>query len=139
MAQAVLINVFEVPEGRDDEFLAGWEEGKRFMERQPGCVSTALHRSLDPQARFRYINLAVWESADDSRCRAEPPRLRGLSRARPLRPLPLRLHGDRVVTRPGRLAASREGEMACPGNVALGAPPRRLGVAPTPAMVGGTP
>ncbi len=67
MAQAVLINVFEVPDGRDEEFLTGWEEGKRFMEQQPGYVSTALHRSLDPDARFRYINVAVWESADHFR------------------------------------------------------------------------
>ena len=65
MPQAILINVFEVPEGRHEEFLAGWEEAKRFMERQPGYVSTALHRSLDPQARFRYINIAVWESPAD--------------------------------------------------------------------------
>jgi heme-degrading monooxygenase HmoA len=65
MAQAVLINVFEVPEGRDEEFLAGWEQGKQFMEQQPGYVSTALHRSLDPKARFRYINVAVWESPED--------------------------------------------------------------------------
>jgi heme-degrading monooxygenase HmoA len=65
MSQAVLINVFEVPEGRDDEFLAGWEEAKQFMEQQPGYVSTALHRSLDPTARFRYVNVAVWESPED--------------------------------------------------------------------------
>ena len=65
MAQAVLINVFEVPEGRDDEFLAGWEEAKRFMEQQPGYVSTALHRSLDHKARFRYINIAMWERPED--------------------------------------------------------------------------
>lgn len=64
MAQAILINAFEVPAGRDDEFLAGWEVGKRFMERRPGYVSTALHRSLDPHARFRYVNIAVWESPE---------------------------------------------------------------------------
>ena len=64
MPQATLINVFEVPEGRDEEFLAGWEEARRFMERQPGYVSTAIHRSLDPAARFRYINIAVWESPE---------------------------------------------------------------------------
>ena len=64
MAQAVLINVFEVPEGRDEEFLAGWEQARQFMEQQPGYVSTALHRSLDPTARFRYVNMAVWESAE---------------------------------------------------------------------------
>ena len=64
MAQAVLINVFEVPEERDEEFLAGWEKARQFMEQQPGYVSTALHRSLDPGARFRYVNMAVWESPD---------------------------------------------------------------------------
>ena len=65
MAQAVLINVFEVPEERDEEFLAGCEEAKRFMEQQPGYVSTAWHRSLDPAARFRYINIPVWERPED--------------------------------------------------------------------------
>ena len=34
------------------------------MEQQRGYVSTALHRSLDPTARFRYINIAVWESPE---------------------------------------------------------------------------
>ena len=65
MAHAVLINVFEVPEGRDEEFLAGWEKARQFMEQQRGYVSTALHRSLDPTARFRYINMAVWETPED--------------------------------------------------------------------------
>jgi heme-degrading monooxygenase HmoA len=60
MASVVLINVFEVPEGKDEEFLAGWEQGKAIMERQPGYVSSALHRSLDPAAKFRYINVANW-------------------------------------------------------------------------------
>ena len=62
----VLINVFEVPAGQDEEeFLAGWEQGKAIMERQPGYLSTALHRSLDPTAQFRSINVAHWESAQD--------------------------------------------------------------------------
>ena len=65
MPRAVLINVFEVPEGRDDEFLTGWEKARQFMEQQRGYVSTTLHRSLDPTARFRYINVAVWETPED--------------------------------------------------------------------------
>ena len=64
MAHAVLINVFEVPEGQEETFLAGWEEARRFMARQPGYVSTALHSSLDPSARFRFINIATWESPE---------------------------------------------------------------------------
>ncbi len=65
MAKVVLINVFEVPAGQDAAFLASWEQGKAIMERQPGYVSTAPHRSLDPTAKFRYINVADWESAQD--------------------------------------------------------------------------
>ena len=64
MPNAVLINAYEVPEERDEEFLAHWEAARRFMERQPGYVSTALHRSLDAAARFRYVNVAVWESPE---------------------------------------------------------------------------
>ena len=83
MPQAVLINVFEVPEGRDEEFLAGWEVGKRFMERQPGYVSTALHRSLDPTARFRYINVAVWEQSEDFQAALQHPEFVALREATP--------------------------------------------------------
>ena len=39
MAKVVLIKVFEVPAGQDEAFLAGWEQGKAFMERQPGYLS----------------------------------------------------------------------------------------------------
>ena len=35
IAKVALIKVFEVPAGKDEEFLAGWEQGKAFMERQP--------------------------------------------------------------------------------------------------------
>ena len=65
MDKVALINVFEAPAGQDEAFLAGWEQGKAFMEQQPGYISTALHRSLDPTAQFRYINVAHWESAQD--------------------------------------------------------------------------
>ena len=65
MARVVLINPFEVPEGSDDEFLMAWEATKNFMERQKGYVSTKLHRSVDPKARFRYVNVAEWESPQD--------------------------------------------------------------------------
>lgn len=60
MPNVVFINVFEVPAGRDEEFLQGWEAARDFMQRQPGYVSTRLHRSLDPTAGFRFINVAEW-------------------------------------------------------------------------------
>ena len=61
-----LINPFEVPEGTDDEqFLRGWERAADYMRRQPGFVSTRLHRALRPDARFRFINVAEWASPQD--------------------------------------------------------------------------
>ncbi len=62
MPNAVLINVFEVPAGRDEEFLQGWAAARDVMQRQPGYVATRLHRSLDPTARFRFINVAEWST-----------------------------------------------------------------------------
>jgi heme-degrading monooxygenase HmoA len=59
----VLINAFEVPEGEDDAFLQGWERAREFLSRQEGYVSTRLHRSLLPEADFRFVNVALWESA----------------------------------------------------------------------------
>lgn len=65
MARVVLINTFEVPEGSDNEFLVGWEAAKNFMEQQKGYLGTTLHRSVDPKARFRFVNVAEWESPQD--------------------------------------------------------------------------
>jgi heme oxygenase (mycobilin-producing) len=59
----VLINPFEVPEGTsDDDFVAGWERAAEYMREQPGFLGTRLHRALTPESRFRFINIAEWES-----------------------------------------------------------------------------
>jgi heme oxygenase (mycobilin-producing) len=59
----VLINAFEVPEGNDEAFLEGWERARAFLATQQGYLSTRLHRSLSAAAHFRFINVAVWQSA----------------------------------------------------------------------------
>lgn len=64
MTQVVLINPFEVPPGQEEACLALWERAAEFMRRQPGFVSTRLHRALSPDARFAFINVAIWESAE---------------------------------------------------------------------------
>ena len=62
----VLINPFEVPAGTDDEeFLGGWQRAADYMSRQPGFVSSRLHRALQPDARFRFVNVAEWASPQD--------------------------------------------------------------------------
>ena len=59
-----LINVFEVPQEKLEETIAMWEAARDFLQRQPGYLSTALHQSLLPDARFRLINVAEWRDPD---------------------------------------------------------------------------
>jgi heme-degrading monooxygenase HmoA len=59
----VLINLFEVPAGADEGFIGAWEVARDFLAGQDGFRSTALHRSLGPDAEFRFVNLAEWASA----------------------------------------------------------------------------
>ncbi len=63
MAKVILINAFEIQPGREDECLAFWEKAAEYMRRQPGFISTRLHRAIVPGARFPLINMAEWESA----------------------------------------------------------------------------
>jgi len=57
-----LINPFEVPAGEEEQFLKEWHEAADHLRHAPGFISTRLHESLDPQAKFRFINVAQWES-----------------------------------------------------------------------------
>lgn len=81
----VLINAFEVPEGEDDAFLESWERGREFLRKQPGYLSTRLHRSLSPTADFRFVNVARWESAEAFQAATSQPEFRD-------RPSPYRFH-----------------------------------------------
>ena len=60
----VLINVFEVQPGTEEEAVRYWEAARDFLSRQPGHVSTRLHRALRPDARFQLVNVAEWASAE---------------------------------------------------------------------------
>jgi heme-degrading monooxygenase HmoA len=58
----VLINAFEVPADSDDAFVAAWEGTRRFLRGQPGYLATWLHRSLSPEADFRFVNIGRYQS-----------------------------------------------------------------------------
>ena len=60
----VLINPFEVPADKLGETIAMWEQAREFLQVQPGYISTALHQSMAPDAKFRLINIAKWESME---------------------------------------------------------------------------
>lgn len=62
MAAITLINSFEVPVGRDDQFLQFWKQVNAYMQKKPGYLSHKLHRSTTPDTAFRYVNVARWSS-----------------------------------------------------------------------------
>ena len=65
MPDVILINPFEVPKGKEAAALKMWEKAAEYMKKQPGFVSTRLHRALAPDARFYLINIAEWESVEN--------------------------------------------------------------------------
>ena len=59
-----LINIFEVPAGDEDEFIAAWEKTRDYLMKSPAHIETALHQSLH-DTRFRFVNIAHWTSEDE--------------------------------------------------------------------------
>lgn len=79
-----LINAFEVDEDRADEFLSTWTSVADVMTRQPGYVSTTLHRALadvPAPVRFRFVNVALWETPDALMAATRAPEFREHSAA----------------------------------------------------------
>ncbi len=61
------VNCFTIPAGREEEFLELWKVVNLHMAAKPGYVDHQLHRSLDPNAPFRFVNFAHWDSVDSWR------------------------------------------------------------------------
>lgn len=59
-----LINIFEVPVGDEDEFIAAWEKARDYLTTFPAHIETALHQSLH-DGRFRFVNIAQWTSEEE--------------------------------------------------------------------------
>jgi len=80
MSTIVLINPFEVPEGEEEQFLAGWRAAADHLRQQQGFVSTRMHQSLDPTTRFRFVNVAEWASAGHYRRAVSSPQFQTFAR-----------------------------------------------------------
>jgi len=75
----VLINPFVVDPSMADAFVKGWQAAADHLRRQEGFISTALHRSLAPDARFGFVNVAVWSSAEAFRAAVGTPAFRAIA------------------------------------------------------------
>src|ERR1700756_3929034 len=56
----VLVNVITLDKADEQTCLKTWQDDAAFMKRQPGFISTQLHRALGESPT--YLNYAVWES-----------------------------------------------------------------------------
>ena len=62
MEPVTFINCFEVPADGEEEFLDLFREVNDYMRSQPGYLIHRLHRSIQPDAQFRFVNVVQWES-----------------------------------------------------------------------------
>ena len=68
---AILVNLLQVDESDVPALLRAWEADANWMKRQPGYISTQLHRGLAGSTLF--LNYAVWESVAHFRAAFEHP------------------------------------------------------------------
>jgi heme-degrading monooxygenase HmoA len=70
----VLVNVFRLDKADEQTFLQAWQDDAAFMKRQPGFISTQLHRAIGESPT--YLNYAVWESTAHFRAAFTHPEFR---------------------------------------------------------------
>jgi len=70
----VLINKFTVPAAEAEQLVRAWADDADWMKRQPGFISTQLHRGIAGSGVF--VNYAVWESTEHFRAAFTNPEFR---------------------------------------------------------------
>jgi heme-degrading monooxygenase HmoA len=81
VSPVVLINLFTLDKADEQIFIEAWQADADFMKRQPGFISTQLHRAIGESPA--YINYAVWESTADFRAAFTHPEFRAKLSAYP--------------------------------------------------------
>lgn len=77
----VLVNVFTLDKADEQAFLQAWQADAAVMKRQPGFISTQLHRAIGDSPA--YFNYAVWDSTADFRAAFANPEFRATLSAYP--------------------------------------------------------
>jgi heme-degrading monooxygenase HmoA len=63
LGPVVLINTLTVDPNEAAQLMEAWAADAAWMRRQPGFISTQLHRGIAGSRVF--LNYAVWESTED--------------------------------------------------------------------------
>ncbi|MBH5367270.1 antibiotic biosynthesis monooxygenase family protein [Bradyrhizobium glycinis] len=77
----VLVNLFTLDNADEQSFLQIWQDDAAFMKRQPGFISTQLHRAIGESPT--YLNYAVWQTVADFRAAFTHPEFRSKISAYP--------------------------------------------------------
>ncbi len=64
-APVVLVNLFTVDVDDQDALIAAWKNDALWMKKQPGYISTQLHKAVGESCM--YLNYAIWDSVADFR------------------------------------------------------------------------
>jgi heme-degrading monooxygenase HmoA len=80
-APVVLVNVVTLDKADEQTFVEAWQNDAAFMKRQPGFISTQLHRAIGESPT--YLNYAVWESTAAFRVAFTHPEFRATLSAYP--------------------------------------------------------
>lgn len=67
----VLVNVFTVDANDQDALIEAWRNDALWMKRQPGYISTQLHKAVGKSSM--YLNYAIWDSVSDFRAAFSNP------------------------------------------------------------------
>lgn len=60
-----LLNVFIVPNEKEEEFLNNWRATAEHFSKTPGFVECHFHRNTGVgNGTFKFINIAKWDSAE---------------------------------------------------------------------------
>ncbi|MDF0651931.1 MAG: antibiotic biosynthesis monooxygenase [Nitrospira sp. LK265] len=59
-----LINVFSVPKAKEEEFVKWWQDIKDGITKQEGFISGKFHKSIKPDSKYNFINVALWENEE---------------------------------------------------------------------------
>ncbi len=70
----VMVNYFTLDSADEEAFLKAWMADAAHMKKQPGYISTQLHRAIGEGTT--YLNYAIWESTGHYRAAFTNPAFR---------------------------------------------------------------
>ena len=79
MANLIVINPFEVPKDKEEQALATWERFAEYFRKQPGYISTKLHRAINSDAKFYLVSISEWASADQFAAALQNPKVKAIA------------------------------------------------------------